>query len=147
MANADIPYAEPDADGNYTRWYVPSCPLAHECSPNVSQQHKPQPNTQQTQKHITQQHNTNNKHTHEVTMNNNKPKKYTIKNNTQHTQTITQPQSNTKHKQLQKHTTVLLQGLVGTEEVCELRQLGRMLCKVGPSHHSLEPAPDRRPDI
>jgi hypothetical protein len=25
-------FADPDDNGNYTRWYVPSCPLSHECS-------------------------------------------------------------------------------------------------------------------
>jgi hypothetical protein len=26
------PYGEPDDNGNYTRWWVQNCPLAHECS-------------------------------------------------------------------------------------------------------------------
>jgi hypothetical protein len=119
MASANPGYAEPDEDGLYTRWYVPSCPLGHECSAkastttDITTQHQ-KPATQTTTKHTTntehkhrtQQHNTNNIHTLSHNEQQQAKSAHNQKHHTTHQrpQTLTTPQSHTKKTTTDKST-------------------------------------------
>jgi hypothetical protein len=158
-------YAEPDENGMYSRWYVPACPLAHECSAmastatNITTQHQITA-TQTTTKHTQQTHNetqnTTTQHTQQThtRTNNEQQQAEAVHNQKQHTtnqrpQTITKPQSHTQKTQTTEQTQkrCFLQGLGESAEVCELHQLGQLLCEADTSHHELDLAPDRGPDI
>jgi hypothetical protein len=113
-------YAEPDENGMYSRWYVPACPLAHECSAkastatDITTQHQITA-THTTTKHTQQTHNETQNTTTQYTQqthtrtNNEQQQAEAVHNQKQHTtnqrpQTITKPQSHTQKTQTTEQT-------------------------------------------